>query len=207
MQNVLADLALETEAAALLAFRLARAFDRYGEDETERRLVRVMTPIAKYWLCKRLPPLVVEAMECLGGNGYVEEAPLARLHRETPLNGIWEGSGNVICLDALRSLQKEPDCMEALLGEIALGGNSMRAGVLPASADLKDWSRAESQARHIVESLALALEASLMVRHSGQHAADVFRASRLEGNAGRTFGTLPAAARCADLVERQRLAL
>ena len=206
MQNVLADLALETEASALLAFRLARAFDRSGEDQTERKLVRVMTPIAKYWLCKRLPPLVVEAMECLGGNGYVEEGPLARLHREAPLNGIWEGSGNVICLDALRSLQKEPDCMEALLGEIALGGNGMRAGALPASADLKDSARAEPQARRIVESLALALQASLMARHSGRHAADVFRASRLEGNAGRTFGTLPAGTRCAELVERQTLA-
>jgi len=205
MQNVLADLALETEAATLLAFRLARAFDTSGEDLAERRLVRVMTPIAKYWLCKRLPPLVVEAMECLGGNGYVEEAPLARLHREAPLNGIWEGSGNVICLDVLRSLQKEPESIEALLGEIALGGNAIRPAIQRVSVELKDSAQLEAQSRRIVEALARALQASLMVRHASQHAADVFRASRLE-DTGRTFGTLPAGARCAELVERQRLA-
>src|SRR4051812_7529769 len=113
MQNVLADLALETEGATLLAFRLARAFDRAAADETERRLVRLITPIAKYWLCKRNPAVALEAMECLGGNGYVEEAPLARLYREAPLNGIWEGSGNVICLDVLRSLEREPENLEA----------------------------------------------------------------------------------------------
>ncbi|HTQ75186.1 MAG TPA: acyl-CoA dehydrogenase family protein [Burkholderiales bacterium] len=206
MQNVLADLALETEAATLFAFRLARAFNSSDEDLAERRLVRVMTPIAKYWLCKRLPPLVVETMECLGGNGYVEEAPLARLHREAPLNGIWEGSGNVICLDVLRSLQKEPESIEALFGEIALGGDAIRAAVQRVSAALKDSAQLEAQARRIVEALALALQASLMVRHASQHAADVFRASRLEGT-GRTFGTLPAGTRCAELVGRQQLAV
>jgi len=207
MQNVLADLALETEAAALLAFRLARAFDRSGDDEIERRLVRLMTPIAKYWLCKRLPPLVLEAMECLGGNGYVEEAPLARLYREAPLNGIWEGSGNVICLDVLRSLQKEPESMQALLGEIDLGDERLREPIRRVSALLRDPAQAEPQSRRIVESLALALQASLMVRHASRHAADAFCASRLDGDWGRAFGTLPAAVRCGELAERQRLAL
>src|SRR5260370_13754240 len=108
MQNVLADLSLETEAATLLAFRLSRAFDRAEGDERERLLMRLMTPIAKDWLGKRLPPLLVEAMECLGGNGYVEEAPLARLYREAPLNGIWEGSRTLLCLDVLRSVGREP---------------------------------------------------------------------------------------------------
>jgi len=126
MQNVLADLALETEAATLLAFRLAGAFDRAGNDARERLLMRLVTPIAKYWLCKRLPPLVVEAMECLGGNGYVEEAPLARLYREAPLNGIWEGSGNVICLDALRSFEREPSGLEILYDEINRGRERLR---------------------------------------------------------------------------------
>src|SRR5258705_6887264 len=151
MQNVLADLALETEAAALLVFRLSRAFDRAEGDERERLLMRLMTPIAKYWLCKRLPPLAAEAMECLGGNGYVEEAPLARLYREAPLNGIWEGSGNVICLDALRSMQREPAGLEALLDEIAKGGERVRKGVPPISELLGDPGGAEPRARRIVE--------------------------------------------------------
>ncbi len=108
MANVLADLALESEAATLIAFRLARAFDASGRDARERDLQRILTPIAKYWLCKRMTPVAVEAMECLGGNGYVEEAPLARLYREAPLNGIWEGSANVICLDVLRAMARSP---------------------------------------------------------------------------------------------------
>jgi putative acyl-CoA dehydrogenase len=207
MQNVLADLALETEAAALLAFRLARAFDRSGIDDSERRLVRLMTPIAKYWLCKRLPPLIAEAMECLGGNGYVEEAPLARLYREAPLNGIWEGSGNVICLDVMRSLQKEPASMEALLQEIAKGGERVRRQVPAVSSALGDAATAEVQARRIVEILALSLQASLMMRHSAEHAAEAFCASRIEGNWGRALGTLAPGTRCEDLAERQRLAV
>jgi putative acyl-CoA dehydrogenase len=206
MQNVLADLALETEAATLLAFRLARAFDRSRDDEVERRLVRLMTPIAKYWLCRRLPQLVVEAMECLGGNGYVEEAPLARLHREAPLNGIWEGSGNVICLDVLRSLQREPGSMDLLLREITAGGEELGKKVRPLSALLADGGRAEPQARRIVELIALALQASLMARHASQEAANAFHASRLEGDWGRALGTLGTTAPFLQIVERQRLA-
>jgi putative acyl-CoA dehydrogenase len=206
MQNVLADLALETEAAALLAFRLARAFDRSGHDERERLVVRLMTPIAKYWLSKRLPPLVVEAMECLGGNGYVEEAPLARLYREAPLNGIWEGSGNVTCLDVLRSIQKEPASLEALIEEINRGGDRVSRGAAALSELLRETESAELRARRIVESIATALQASLMVRHSSQEAADAFCASRLEGDWGRQFGTLPSAVPCKAILERARLA-
>jgi putative acyl-CoA dehydrogenase len=205
MQNVLADLALETEAAALLAFRLAGAFDRSKDNESERQLVRLMTPVAKYWLCKRLPPLVLEAMECLGGNGYVEEAPLARLYREAPLNGIWEGSGNVICLDVLRSLQKEPGSVEALLREVDRGGQSLGKWVAPALTPLMGPEAAEPQARRVVEAIALALQASLMVRYASTPAAEAFSASRLEGNWGRAFGTLAAGTRCAEIVERQRV--
>lgn len=206
MQNVLADLALETEAATLLAFRLARAFDRSTSDDSERRLVRLITPIAKYWLCKRLPPLAVEAMECLGGNGYVEEAPLARLYREAPLNGIWEGSGNVICLDVLRSLLKEPASLEALQAEIGVAGERVRKQAPTISALLGDAETAEGQARRIVESIAVALQASLMVRHAAPDAAEAFCASRLEGNWGRALGTLPPRAPCKVIAERQRIA-
>ncbi len=202
MQNVLADLALETEAAALLVFRLARAFDRAERDERERLLMRLMTPIAKYWLCKRLPPLVVEAMECLGGNGYVEEAPLARLYREAPLNGIWEGSGNVICLDVLRSIQKEPASLDVLLEEVNSGGERVSQGAAPTYRLLKDTIGIELQARRIVESIAIALQASLMARHAAHEAADAFCASRLAGDWGRAFGTLPSTASCEAIVRR-----
>jgi putative acyl-CoA dehydrogenase len=185
---------------------LARAFDRSRDDEVERRLVRLMTPVAKYWLCRRLPQLVVEAMECLGGNGYVEEAPLARLYREAPLNGIWEGSGNVICLDVLRSLQKEPGSMDVLLREIAAGGEDLGKMVRPLCALLADGGRAEPQARRIVEQIALTLQASLMARHASQEAAGAFYTSRLEGDWGRALGTLSAAAPFLRIAERQRLA-
>ena len=202
MQNVLADLALETEAAALLAFRLSRAFDRAESDERERILMRLMTPIAKYWLCKRLPPLVAEAMECLGGNGYVEEAPLARLYREAPLNGIWEGSGNVICLDVLRSIQKEPARLAVLLEEVNRGGKLVSRCAAPIYRLLKDTIGVELHARRIVESIAIALQASLMARHAAREAADAFCASRLAGDWGRTFGTLPSTAPCEEILRR-----
>ncbi|HEY6930215.1 MAG TPA: acyl-CoA dehydrogenase family protein [Thermoanaerobaculia bacterium] len=205
MQNVLADLALETEAAVLLAFRLAGAFDRASVDPRERLLVRLMTPIAKYWLCKRLPPFVAEAMECLGGNGYVEEGPLARLYREAPLNGIWEGSGNVVCLDVLRSLEKTPDAPGDLLDEIARGGTRSRqegAAILQGS---KGGGETEFEARRIVEALAVALQASLMERHAAPEAADAFCASRLEGEGGRAFGTLPRGTRYERIIDRAQL--
>jgi len=206
MQNVLADLSLESEAATLLAFRLAGAFDRSDDDERERLLMRLMTPIAKYWLCKRVPALAVEAMECLGGNGYVEEAPLARLYREAPLNGIWEGSGNVICLDVLRSIQREPGAVQTLLEEIGRGGERLRTHAASIALTLKDLGSAESRARRIVETIALALQASLMVQHAEKEPADAFCASRLEGDWGRAFGTLPAGTRCEAIVRRAQLA-
>src|SRR5690606_34062621 len=119
MRNVLADLALEAEAAPLLAFRLAGAFDRAANDEREHIYARIVTPVAKYWLCKRLPVFAAEALECFGGNGYVEDWPMARFYREAPLNGVWEGSGNVICLDVLRAMQKMPGALEVLDAELA----------------------------------------------------------------------------------------
>jgi putative acyl-CoA dehydrogenase len=207
MANVLADLALETEAAMLLAFRLAAAFDASATDARERELQRALTPVAKYWLCKRMTPVAVEAMECLGGNGYVEEAPLARLYREAPLNGIWEGSANVICLDALRAMARSGGALAALMDEIASTPDP-RIGILAAAATrmLEDKAAAERCARSIVEALALCVQASLMKRHSSEGAAEAFCASRLDtaGN-GHAFGTLPAGIDARAIVERAQL--
>jgi putative acyl-CoA dehydrogenase len=206
MANVLADLALEAEAAALLAFRVAAAFDASASDAAERELQRALTPVAKYWLCKRMVPVATEAMECLGGNGYVEESPLAVLYREAPLNGIWEGSANVICLDVLRAFARSSDAVGALEGEISSGNDpriSRRLGA--ALRALRDPSVAESQARSILESLALCVQASLMKRHSDPRAAEAFCASRLD-DARRAFGTLELdAAALKMLAERGRL--
>ncbi len=207
MQNVLADLALECEAATLLAFRLARAFDAGREDERERQLARIVTPVAKYWVCKRINALAVEAMECLGGSGYVEESPLARLYREAPVNGIWEGSGNVISLDVLRSMAREPACGEAFFAELADA-----AAVAPKLAqvaealkrELADTATLEVRARRVVEEMAVALQAALMVRHAPNYVADAFIATRLEGDWGTCFGTLPTSVDCADLIRRIR---
>jgi putative acyl-CoA dehydrogenase len=194
MANVLADLALETQAAMLLAFRLAAAFDASAANPAERELQRILTPIAKYWLCKRITPVAVEAMECLGGNGYVEEAPLARLYREAPLNGIWEGSANVICLDALRAIARSPAALASLVGEISAAPDPRTSRLVAwATKALADAATAEQSARAIVEALAVCMQASLMKRHADALAAEAFCASRLDaqGNA-RAFGTLPA---------------
>ncbi|HEY4998802.1 MAG TPA: acyl-CoA dehydrogenase family protein, partial [Usitatibacter sp.] len=209
MAHVLADLALEAEAAMLLAFRLAAAFDASAADERERELQRVLTPIAKYWLCKRMTPVAVEAMECLGGNGYVEEGPLARLYREAPLNGIWEGSANVICLDALRAIGRSGDALAVLMDEIA-GAPDPRIRSIAADATrmLADPANAERCARSIVEALALCMQASLMKRHASSAAAEAFCASRLAATGGRhAFGTLPADTDSHSLVDRAALRL
>ena len=207
MANVLADLALEAEAAALIAFRLARAFDGAKSDPAERELQRALTPVAKYWLCKRLTAVAVEAMECLGGNGYVEEGPLARLFREAPLNGIWEGSANVICLDALRALARSPEAFAALADEVAQAHDrKLDAKMEAARKRLADASQAEAGARWILETIALAVQASLMQRHSEQAPSDAFMASRAEGACGGAFGTLGGdAGSLGVLVERARL--
>ena len=208
MQNVLADLALETEAATLLALRLARALDRSAHDPQERLLARILTPVAKYWLAKRTPAFMFEAMECLGGNGYVEEAPLARLYREAPVNSIWEGSGNVACLDVLRSMQKQPDSAAALLAEIRAGASGDRHLALLVDAietQLAETDAIERRARRIVEMAALALQASLMAQHAAPAAADAFFSSRVQGDWGHAFGTLPGSARCDEIIARSRL--
>lgn len=208
MRAVLADLALECEAAALLSFRLARTLDRSAREPEERALERIMTPVAKYWLSKRNPAFMAEAMECMGGAGYVEDAPMARLYREAPLNSIWEGSGNVACLDVLRSLRRAPDSAAALLREIRLGAAADRR-VARAADDLEalmaDRDGLEANARRIVETAALGVQASLMARFSAPVAADAFIGSRIGGEGGRAFGTLPRGTPCDAIIARSRL--
>ena len=198
MRNVLADLALESEAATLLAMRVARAFDARATDARERAFCRVATAVAKYWLCKRSPFHVNEALECLAGNGYVEESMMPRLYREAPLYSIWEGSGNVICLDILRALIREPEAAEALLHEFkqCKSADPRLTGYLThvetdLAGQLKDKSGPrESDARRLAERLALALQATLVAGHSAPALADAFMASRLANDHGQNFGTL-----------------
>jgi putative acyl-CoA dehydrogenase len=181
MRNVLADLALESEAATLLAMRVARAFD-----ENDAAFARLAVAVAKYWTSKRTPVHVGEALECLGGNGFVEDFPMARLYREAPLNSIWEGSGNVIVLDALRTIKKEPQALERVMAEILLARDPrIEKFVASLGSNL-----AEGEGRRIVERLAIALQASLLIRFSPAAVADAFCSSRLEGDTGRAFGTL-----------------
>jgi putative acyl-CoA dehydrogenase len=182
MQAVLADLAVESEAATALALRLARAFDA-GDDPRETAFRRLATAVAKYWVCKRAPVLAAEALECLGGNGYVEDSGMPRLLRDSPLNGIWEGSGNVICLDVLRAVRRSPEAVDAFLDELEP----------PYARDARDALDAadEATARRLVERLALALQASLLVRSGDEAIAGAFCATRVDGDWGRAFGTLP----------------
>ncbi len=207
MQNVLADLAVESEAATVTMMRLARAYDDGAHDERQRSFARLATAVSKYWVCKRQPPLVAEALECLGGNGYVEESILPRLYREAPLNGLWEGSGNVICLDVLRAMGRNPEAVDAFFAEVGpVGGADARldAFVEALRGELSDFSAPELRARRLVERLALALQGSLLVRHGHPAVAEAFCASRLAGDHGAAFGTLPPGVDCATIIERAR---
>jgi putative acyl-CoA dehydrogenase len=205
MQNVLADLAVESEAATALAMRLARAYDE--EDTALRRLA---TAVGKYWVCKRYPGLAFEAMECLGGNGYVEDSGMPRLYREAPVNSIWEGSGNVNALDVLRALAKQPATLEAYFAEVELAAGAdarLDAFVAGLRDEFADLEAVEMRARRIVEKLALALQGSLLVRHAPPAVADAFCASRLAGDGGLNYGTLPAGVDARAIVERHTPAL
>jgi putative acyl-CoA dehydrogenase len=205
MQNVLADLAVESEAATMTALRLARAYDDASAHPGARPLARLVTAVAKYWICKRTPPLVAEALECLGGNGYVEDSGMPRLFRESPLNSIWEGSGNVICLDVLRAMRRTPEVVEAFFAEVALAeGAEPRLDAFGAKLrdDVAGGAEGEIGARRLVERMALALQGSLMVRHGHPAVAAAFAASRLEGDHGLAFGTLPPGLDLPAVVER-----
>ena len=172
-----------------------------------KRFARLATAVVKYWVCKRQPPLVAEALECLGGNGYVEESMLPRLFRESPLNSIWEGSGNVICLDVLRAMGRSPESVEAFFAEVGLAGGAdprFDAFVERLRADLGDFAAIERCARRLVEHMALALQGSLLLRHAPAAVAEAFCASRLAGDRGLAFGTLPSGVDCEAIVERAR---
>ncbi len=203
MQNVLADLAIDAEAATATAMRIARAYD---EDDSAFR--RFGTAVSKYWVCKRAPQHAIEALECLGGNGYIEESGMPRLYRDSPLNSIWEGSGNVAALDVLRAMVKEPDGLPAFLAEceLARGANAhLDAHIDSVKSEiggLVDAGDTQAQGRRVVERLALALQGSLLVRNAPAVVADAFCAARLGGEGGRAYGTLPPGVDAAAIVER-----
>ncbi|MEO5877214.1 MAG: acyl-CoA dehydrogenase family protein [Streptosporangiaceae bacterium] len=200
MQNVLADLALESEAATLLMTRLAGATDR-----GETAFKRLALAVGKYWVCKRWPAHTAEALECLGGNGYVEESGMPRLFRESPLNSLWEGSGNVASLDVLRAMMREPETLEAFFAEVELASGAdgnLDAAIREAKEAFTDVDTLEFRARRIAERLALILQASLLVRHGSPAVADAFCASRLTNDWGHAFGTLPPHLDFKTIIER-----
>jgi putative acyl-CoA dehydrogenase len=209
MQNVLADLSVESEAATVAAMRLARSYDEVAAgDEEATEFRRLANPVLKYWLCKRAPSHAVECLECLGGNGYVEDSGMPRLFRESPLASIWEGSGNVQCLDVLRAMVKDPGSVEAFFSEVleaATAEPKLDAYVTSLRDEIPgDIDTIQHRARRIVERMALALQASLLVRYGDPAVADAFCASRLSGDWGQAFGTLPAGTDFKRIIERHR---
>jgi putative acyl-CoA dehydrogenase len=209
MRNVLADLAVESEAATTLALRLAAATDRAAAgDSSEALLRRIGLAVGKYWLCKRGPAHAAEALECLGGNGYVEESGMPRLYREAPLVSIWEGSGNVAALDALRAMSRQPETIDAFFAEVeqAAGADPrLDAAVTALRKELGDQAEMEYRARRLVETMALVLQGSLLVRHGHSAIADAFCASRLADDHGSAYGTLPHGVDTAAILDRARL--
>ena len=206
MVNVLADLAVESEATTVLMMRLAGAFDRASDPE-QAAFKRLTLAVAKYWTCKRAIAVVSEALECHGGNGYVEESIMPRLYREAPLNSIWEGSGNVNALDVLRAMAREPEAVTAFVDEVEEARGSdprLDDAVDELKRQLSDQTDVEARARRVVELMAVVLEASLLVRHADPAVAEAFCASRLDSNGGRTFGTLPPSAELAGIVRRHQ---
>jgi len=205
MQNVLADLALESEAATAFALRLARCFDQAG-DPAQALLGRILTPAGKYWICKRGPAFGAEAMEVMGGNGYVEDGPLARIYRELPVNSIWEGSGNVMCLDVLRALGKSlPEAHAALAAELEPArGLDARFDAYAARLldELPAQAAIESGARRLAERLVLAVQGALLLRHAPGYVADAFVASRIACEPGGAFGRLAASSDCGAILAR-----
>ena len=205
MRNVLADLVLEHEGSLALTMRIARALDQREGDPQEDALARLVTAVGKYWICKRTPQHAAEAMECIGGSGVMEDSPFPRLYREAPVNAIWEGSGNVQCLDVLRAMQKTSAVVEAFFAEVtrARGANRLLdAWVASLRAEFQDLDDLEYRARDLVDRMALAIQAALLAQHAPAAVADAFCASRLQDRGHRQFGTLPRAADCRAIVER-----
>ncbi len=204
MANVLADLALESEAATTLLMRVARSFDEAVESQEARAFARLAVALSKYWINKRVTGVTYEAMECLGGSGYVEESIMPRIYREAPLNSIWEGSGNVICLDVLRTLNKEPEALDLLIAEIR-EARGIRPALDREIAWLEDSAGTpppEGDLRRFIERVAVLFQASLLVRHAPSCVSDAFCASRLEQDWGYVYGTLPASADLRAIIER-----
>jgi putative acyl-CoA dehydrogenase len=204
MTNVLADLAVESEAATVLTMRLARAYD--GDDEFSSIFRRVLTPAAKFWICKRAPFLAAEAMEVLGGSGYVEDCLLPRIYRELPLNSIWEGAGNIMCLDVLRAINRTPGAIELLLEELAEDARSdrrLQTAVARVERQLVGPRKAdEAQARSLTRDLVLTIQGALLIRHSPSVVADAFCVSRFGDDPGGTFGLLPKGTDVHSIVRR-----
>jgi len=217
MRNVLADLCVESEASTALAMRLARAYDEAhadadaGEDSSDAQLFkRLATAVGKFWTCKRAPNHAFESLECLGGAGYVEESGMPRLYREAPLASIWEGSGNVMSLDVLRALTRSPRSLEVFFDEVEQAGGAdarLDASVARLKDQFADPSTLEQRARRVVESMALCLQGSLLVRHGAPAVADAFCASRLAGDGGLEYGTLPAGVDFEGIIARSRAQL
>ncbi|RPH64102.1 MAG: isovaleryl-CoA dehydrogenase [Burkholderiales bacterium] len=204
MQNVLADLVLESEGSVALTMRIARALD-HRADEREDLLVRLCTAVGKYWICKRTPDHAYESMECIGGSGVMEDSPFPRLFRESPVNAIWEGSGNVQCLDVLRAMHKVPAVVEAFFGELgkARGANATLDGYIGAlRKEFADLGELEYRARDLVDRMALALQAALLVQHGLAVVADAFCASRLAASGRHNYGALPRGVDCAAIIAR-----
>ncbi|MFE3461639.1 acyl-CoA dehydrogenase family protein [Nocardiopsis aegyptia] len=208
MRNVLADLALESEAATTLMTRLAGAVDRSVRgDEAETAFRRLGVAVGKFWVTKRQPVHAAEALECLGGNGYVEESGMPRLFRDSPLNSIWEGSGNVAALDVLRAMARSPESLEAFLGEVGAASgvdDHFDAALKRLHQTLGDLDEAQYRARSVVELMALTLQASLLLRHAPTPVAEAFTRTRLGGEWGRVFGTLPRGVDTALILDRAR---
>jgi putative acyl-CoA dehydrogenase len=209
MKNTLADLALESEAATMLAMRLASAIDRSPQDESEHLLARILTPVGKYWNCKRAPVVVEEALECIGGNGFIEEHPMARLYREAPINTIWEGTSNMMAMDVLRAFQRTPGTLDAVLDEVRRGAHA-DARIAKWANDIQklagDRQLAEQQPRRLTEMIALGIQASVMARCSPTAVVAAFLDSRLDKGSRRTFGTLDSAHDLDAIVKRSSLA-
>ncbi|MCW5611579.1 MAG: isovaleryl-CoA dehydrogenase [Rubrivivax sp.] len=204
MGNVLADLALESEASLVLAMRVARALDRRA-DAHEDAIVRLLTAVGKYWICKRTPAHAAEAMECIGGSGVMEDSPFPRLLRESPVNAIWEGSGNLQCLDVLRAMHRSPEVVEAFTAELgrARGGNTaLDRYVAALQGELSDAGELEFRARNLVDRMALAMQAALLVQHAPAAVADAFCASRLAATGQHQYGALPRGVDAAAIVAR-----
>ncbi|MTE15573.1 acyl-CoA dehydrogenase family protein [Nocardia aurantiaca] len=194
MRNVLADLVIESDAATTVMMRLAGATDRAEADPAEAALRRIALAVTKYWVCKRAPAHAAEALECFGGNGYAEESGMPRLYREAPLMSIWEGSGNVAALDALRAMGRQPETVEAFFNEVNLSRGANRhldEAIDRIGKELTDFADIEYRARRVVELMALVLQGAQLVRHGHPAVADAFCGTRFGGDWGIAFGTLP----------------